>query len=102
MLGLAVMPAAADKLQDRLCYPPRLMDALRAAAYVGFGSTKFLELVEEGKTPKPVDIDGRPRWDRCELDSAVDNLKDRRLDSATCDRDTLEKRIRALEEGEGP
>jgi len=36
---------AADKLQDHLAYPPRTMDAERAAAYVGFGRTKFLEMV---------------------------------------------------------
>jgi predicted DNA-binding transcriptional regulator AlpA len=97
MLGRPLMRAVADKLQDRFCYPPRLMDASRAAAYVGFGATKFLELVDEGKMPKPMNIDGSARWDRVELDSAVDNLKDRRLDPVTRDRDRLEKRIRALE-----
>jgi hypothetical protein len=93
------MRAIAEKLQDRLAYPPRLMDDARAAAYVGFGPTKFHELVDEGIMPSPVNIDGTPRWDRLELDGAVDNLKDRRRDPVTRDRDKLEQRIRAMEEG---
>jgi hypothetical protein len=57
------MRATAEKLQDRLAYPPRLMDEARAAAYVGFGTTKFGELVDEGIMPLPMDVDGTPRWD---------------------------------------
>ena len=45
------MRTAADKLQDHLGYPPRGMDAERAAAYLGLGRTKFLELVENGRMP---------------------------------------------------
>ena len=68
----------ADKLQDHLAYPPRGMDAERAAAYVGLGKTKFLELVEKGRMPKPVRLeDELPRWDRLELDAAWDDLKAR-------------------------
>jgi predicted DNA-binding transcriptional regulator AlpA len=49
----------------------------RAAAYVGFGTTKFLEMVNEGTMPKPIMISGdNPRWDRLDLDAAFDNLKD--------------------------
>jgi hypothetical protein len=94
------MRAGVEKLQDRLAYPPRLMDEVRAAAYVGFGTTKFGELVDEGIMPSPVNIDGSPRWDCFELDGAVDNLKDRRRDPVTRDHDRLEQRIRAMEEGE--
>lgn len=68
----------ADKLQDHLSYPPRGMDAERAAAYVGLGKTKFLELVEKGRMPKPVRLeDELPRWDRLELDAAWEDLKAR-------------------------
>lgn len=93
------MRAIAEKLQDRLAYPPRLMNEERAAAYVGFGTTKFGELVDEGIMPPPMDVDGSPRWDRLDLDNAVDNLKDRRRDPVTRDRDRLEQRIQAMEEG---
>ena len=34
-------------------------------------------MVDDGRMPKPVDVDGSKRWDRFELDDAVDNLKDR-------------------------
>jgi predicted DNA-binding transcriptional regulator AlpA len=90
---------SVEKLQDRMAYPPRLMDEARAAAYVGFGATKFGELVDGGIMPKPVSVDGSPRWDRVELDAAVDDLKDRRRDPITRDRDKLEQRIKAMEQG---
>ena len=68
----------ADKLQDHLAYPPRGMDAERAAAYLGIGRSKFLELVEQGRMPKPVRLEKElPRWDRLELDAAWDDLKAR-------------------------
>jgi predicted DNA-binding transcriptional regulator AlpA len=86
-----------EKLQDQLAYPPRLMAADRAAAYVGFGSTKFLELVDDGKMPRPIDIDGSKRWDRLDLDLAVENLKDRHCDPVTRDRERLDQRLRDLE-----
>jgi hypothetical protein len=41
--------SATEKLQDHLAYPPRLLAADRAASYVGFGSTKFLEMVDDGR-----------------------------------------------------
>jgi hypothetical protein len=34
------------------------MSLERAAAYVGFGPTKFKELIEESKMPKAIDVDG--------------------------------------------
>src|ERR1700722_17341541 len=69
----------ADKLQDHFAYPPRGMDAERAAAYLGLGRTKFLELVEDGRMPKPVRIEEElPRWDRHDLDAAWDDLKQQR------------------------
>jgi hypothetical protein len=86
-----------QKLADQLAYPPRLMSADRAAAYVGFGATKFLELVAQDKMPAAIDIDGSPRWDRLDLDSAVENLKDRRHDPVTRDRERLQERLRTME-----
>ncbi len=82
-----------EKLQDQFGYPPRLMSLERAATYVGFGSTKFRELIDSGKMPPAIDVEGRPRWDRVELDAAVEDLKDRRRDPIKRSRDKLEERL---------
>jgi predicted DNA-binding transcriptional regulator AlpA len=84
----------ADKLGDHLAYPPRGMDVERAAAYVGFGRTKFLELVADGRMPPPIDIDGNPRWDRVDLDAAFEDLKQRRRDPVQRGRDRIHARLR--------
>jgi predicted DNA-binding transcriptional regulator AlpA len=88
-----------EKLQDVLAYPPRLMSLGRASAYVGFGTTKFRELVDEGKMPRALDIDGSPRWDRFDLDAAVEDLKDRRRDPVVRDHDRLDGRLKQMENG---
>jgi hypothetical protein len=82
-----------------IAYWPRLLREDQAAAYVGCGPTKFRELVDEkGIMPKPLYPDvGMPRWDRVELDAAVDDLKECRRDPVRCDRDRLEERIRQME-----
>jgi predicted DNA-binding transcriptional regulator AlpA len=46
------------KVQDSLAYPPRGLRASRAAAYLGMSENSFLNLVEEGKMPKPLQIGG--------------------------------------------
>jgi predicted DNA-binding transcriptional regulator AlpA len=68
------------KLQDQVSYPPRAMRAERAAAYLDISRSLFLELVEEGKLPKPRQWPEHeaPRWDRLELESAWDDLNDDR------------------------
>lgn len=76
------------------------MSLERAASYVGFGPTKFRELIEEGKMPHAIDIDGSPRWDRIDLDAAVDDLKDRRRDPIKRSRDRLEQRLAQQEQDE--
>ncbi len=93
------MKAAREKLSDTLSYPPRLMPIERAAAYVGFGVSKFRELIDERKMPKPIDIDGSPRWDREQLDSAVDDLRDRRRDPVARSRNVIEQRLLEQERG---
>ncbi len=65
-----------EKLQDHFAYPPRLLRADRAAAYLDMSKTKFLELVDQSRLPKPLRIDGITSWDRRELDSAVEDLKE--------------------------
>jgi predicted DNA-binding transcriptional regulator AlpA len=55
--------------------PPRAFRADCAAAYLAIGKTKFLELVDEGRLPQPVRIDGVTTWDRLELDAAYERMK---------------------------
>jgi hypothetical protein len=93
------MNSGREKLQDCLSYPPRLMPVELAARYVGFGVTKFKELIEERKMPQAIDVDGSPRWDRCDLDAAVDDLKDARSDPVKRSRNRLEQRLREQEQG---
>lgn len=45
-----------------------------AALYVGIGSTKFRELVDDGRMPRPRVIDGARVWDIDELDAAFKAL----------------------------
>jgi hypothetical protein len=89
---------SSDRLQDQLAYPPRLLPADRAAAYVGFGPTKFSELVDKGIMPAPLNIDGSNRWDRLQLDAAVEDLLDRRRDPVKRDQDRLAERINQMRE----
>ena len=65
----------SEKLQDDFAYPPRAFRADRAAAYLAMGKSKFLELVDEGRLPRPVRIDGIVSWDRLELDEAYERMK---------------------------
>ena len=67
----------AHKLQDDLAYPPRAMKAERAAAYLDMSRSKFLELVEAQRLPKPKIIDGIRVWDRLALDAAFNDFPDR-------------------------
>ena len=66
-----------SKLQNLLAYPPRMMNADRSAAYVDLSKTKFIEGVKDGIWPPPKDVGGLPRWDRYELDAAVDAFASR-------------------------
>lgn len=78
IMGLAdgaLVMSKVSKLQDNLSYAPRGMRAERAAAYLDMGRTKFLELVENGRLPQPIEIDGIRVWCRHELDAAFDDFK---------------------------
>jgi excisionase family DNA binding protein len=74
------------KLQDDLSYPPRAMRAERAAAYLDISRSKFLELVDAGRLPKPKVIDHIRVWDRIALDSALDDFPDRNGDGRVAGR----------------
>jgi predicted DNA-binding transcriptional regulator AlpA len=56
-------------------YAPRALRADAAAAYLGMGKTKFLELVDGSRLPSAVAIDGIRVWDRLDLDEAFEELK---------------------------
>ncbi len=70
----------AGKVQDGCTYPPRMMNADRAAAYLDISKTKFLEDVAAELWPAPRDVGGRPRWDRFDLDAAVDAMSEQKND----------------------
>lgn len=65
-----------SKATDSLSYPPRGMSREEAARYVGVGSTKFDEMVKQGKMPKPKRVGSRVVWDRFAIESAFTDLPD--------------------------
>jgi predicted DNA-binding transcriptional regulator AlpA len=56
--------------------PRRGLSRDEAAIYVGIGTTKFDEMVGDGRMPSPIRIDGRKLWDVRKLDLAFDALSD--------------------------
>jgi excisionase family DNA binding protein len=60
-----------------ISFAPRGLRAEQAAIYLGMGRSKFLELVEAGRLPKPKIVDGMRIWDRLALDSAFDDFTER-------------------------
>jgi predicted DNA-binding transcriptional regulator AlpA len=65
----------AHKLADSLAYPPRILRADRAAAYLSMSESHFLKLVAEGRLPKGKHLGGITFWDRAMLDAFVDNYE---------------------------
>lgn len=58
-----------------LNFPPRGLDRMEAAGYIGVSPNTFDKLVAEGKMPKPRrPVDRRVVWDRYALDEAFDQL----------------------------
>ncbi len=53
---------------------PRGLSRVQSAGYVGVSATKFDEMVEDGRMPKPIRIDARVLWDRYRLDEAFEAL----------------------------
>ncbi len=62
------MTRPADTLPNSC--PPIGLSRVQSAEYVGVGTTKFDEMVRDGRMPKPKQIDGRNVWDRRALDAA--------------------------------
>ena len=61
-----------------LSLAPRGLSRGQAAAYIGVGVTKFDQMVDDGRMPRPKRIDGRLVWDRVKLDEAFEELDDDR------------------------
>ena len=53
---------------------PRGLNREQAATYVGVGTSKFDEMVLDGRMPQAKEIDRRKVWDRKGLDVSFDNL----------------------------
>ena len=56
--------------------PRRGLSRVDSAIYIGVGATKFDEMVDDGRMPKPKRIDARVLWDIKALDLAFDDLPD--------------------------
>jgi predicted DNA-binding transcriptional regulator AlpA len=54
--------------------PPRGLNRIQAAEYVGVSPTLFDRMAKDGRMPRGRQIDGRVVWDRHELDVAFDAL----------------------------
>lgn len=67
---------------------PRGLSRVQAAEYIGVGVTKFDQMVEDGRMPRPKQIDARTVWDRMQLDAAFTAL-----DGGTDEGNPLDKRL---------
>jgi hypothetical protein len=76
----------------QLC--PRGLSRDQSAAYVGVGVTKFNEMVEDGRMPKPKHVDGRVIWDRYLLDQSFEQLDTDDTDDTTKARLAWEDRLK--------
>lgn len=54
--------------------PRRGLSCAESADYIGISVTKFLEMVGDGRMPRPKEIDRRRVWDIRRLDAAFDML----------------------------
>jgi predicted DNA-binding transcriptional regulator AlpA len=64
----AIIPAGSWPL------PKRGLSRAEAANYVGVGTSKFDEMVKDGRMPQPIQIDRRVIWDCRKLDLAFEQL----------------------------
>ena len=71
-----------EQPDHRETYAPRGMRREAAASWVGMSTTKFDEMVKDGRMPKPKRVDGCVVWDRYRLDAAFEALPDDGAESA--------------------
>ena len=60
-----------------LSLTPRGLSRGQAAEYIGVGVTKFDEMVDDGRMPRPKRIDGRLVWDRVCQGGCVKKTRER-------------------------
>ena len=74
--GKQATKRASHAHTDRVAaWLPRAMRADQAAAYLSMSKSMFLKLVGEKVMPESIKIRGMTMWDRLELDTAFDDLK---------------------------
>lgn len=78
-IGAAQLAKLKNDLRKVIFYPPRGMSREEAARYIGVGTTKFDQMVKDGRMPKPKRVDGRTLWDRFKLDEAFTRLPDENM-----------------------
>ena len=71
-----------EKLKNNAANPKnthlkRGFNRSEAANYIGVGTTKFDDLVNQRRMPQPREIDKRTVWDVCELDEYFEQLPQR-------------------------
>lgn len=54
--------------------PPRGLSRVEAAQYIGISPSLFDALVDDGRMPKPKQINARRVWDRRQLDHAFEAI----------------------------
>jgi predicted DNA-binding transcriptional regulator AlpA len=54
--------------------PRRGLDRAEAATYVGVSQVVFDQMVNDGRLPEPIEINGERVWDLVRLDKAFDAL----------------------------
>lgn len=59
---------------DPIAWVPRGLSRDEAAYYIGVGTSKFDQLVQDGRMPRGKRIDGRVVWDRAQIDMAFSEL----------------------------
>lgn len=68
------LPAIARPSSLPTSCPPRALCRPAAAEYIGVSPSKFDQMVEDGRMPRPKQIDRRKVWDRVALDDAFVSL----------------------------
>jgi len=59
---------------DGIPWIPRGLSRDEAAYYIGVGTSKFDQMVNDGRMPRGKRIDGRVVWDRVQLDIYFSDL----------------------------
>jgi predicted DNA-binding transcriptional regulator AlpA len=84
LVHLTLLSQAANPWKAAACLmkvpskiTPRGLCREEAAAYIGVGTSKFDQMVADGRMPRPKVIDARVVWDRHRLDIAFEDLPDR-------------------------